>query len=163
MRVSSVAVVLFALVVGGIVYAQSITRSGDSVLGRMSYVEIDEDQGSPTTTCLENPGTDTYQDIPDMAKTFSQGGLLANEAVVNFTANISDNTSGAEVRLLVDNVVQPGGGEVLLLQAGSRDVSWHFITTPINPGARVAKLQWRIPGGNGRVCMTLRSMVIYHR
>lgn len=157
-------------VVAGVSYAQSTTRSGSAIIGRIDYVEVAVPSFFPDLSdAVCTSGSGLFEDIPDMEKTFTQGGFVANEIVVSFSGLVrQSNNPAAPIILLIDGVVQPGMGQQGLLSNPDPDtistsnVNWNFVSAPVSPGSHTVKLQWQGPI-TGDSCMFSRSMVIHHR
>jgi hypothetical protein len=157
-----------ATIIGTTVYAQTVsTREGETVVGRIDYVEIHEEQNiAGVSICTTSS---TYEDIPGLTKTFSQGGGLGNETIIAFRAQMQQSNSGGaadlDVRLLIDGIPQSGSGSEIGVFDGAANVfdglfSWNFISDPVSSGTHTAKLQWR---ATSEACIYSRSMIIHHR
>jgi hypothetical protein len=151
------AVVVLGAFAGGVAYAQTTIRSGDASIARFDYVEADYQ----SVECAPPIGSD-FELVADMSKTLTQGGLLANEVVVAFSAPMVFGGGDVEVRLVVDGIqsspiVQfPNNGT-------AQTLAHNFISDPVSPGTHMVGIQWRSPGGGDTSCVSDSSMVIYHR
>ena len=142
-----------------VVYATSVTRSGSATVGKFEYVSVEADIESPV--CV---ASSVFTAIPEMTKSFTQGGILANEILVTLSGEfVQTNNPSPRVRLLIDGIVQPGSmlfnrnPETVL---GEENVTMNFISNPVGPGAHTATLEW---GENPTGCFNSRSMIIHHR
>lgn len=143
--------------VAGTAFAQSTIRSGTATVSRIDYVDAVYE---PSTACAEPGGN--YATLGSSTKSFIQGGLVANEVVVSFSASLdSGGPRDTGVRLLIDGVLQSGAGSGTVLSASPGGFGWTFISDPVTPGNHNAEIQWQTSTGDG--CLTSSSMVIYHR
>jgi len=119
----------------------------------------------------DNPCTTStaFVDMPGMTKTYSQGGTTGNSrSIVMFQGEWIPNTGRAELRLLVDGVVQSGPGDsaspfAATEGADDRTAGFNFITDAQTNGiSHTAKIQWASVFGDS-ICVDERSLAILHR
>lgn len=157
------------LLFGSIVYAAT-TRSGTSNINKFDYVEIDDGTDLAGIECITPFELGVYSDIPGMTKTFTQGGTNANEALVSFNMFLEHGDHPpVAVRLLIDDVVQPGTGSGITyaLVNASESKNWTFVSAPLAPGTHTAKLQWKVAEvgdayGN-YMCIGDRNFIVQRR
>ncbi len=152
--------VVGAVLVAGVAYAQSTSRSGDSIVGRVDYVEMTHPYGQQTA-CADAGGA--FDTMVGMTKSFSQGGLFSNEITVNFSSNVINGSGEIALRLLVDGVVH--GNEVILYDGNNLGVvpmSYNFVSDSLSPGNHTVEIEWRASSGSAS-CIDNSSMVIHHR
>jgi hypothetical protein len=107
----------------------------------------------------------TFVNMPQMSRSFAQGGTAADEVLVSFQAAASLN--GVEfdtgfIRLTVDGVVQ-GPGVIPLLAVGERGThGFSWPTAPLKVGSHTARIQWRTDLGS-TFCVDARSLTVLHR
>ncbi|MEK7530433.1 MAG: hypothetical protein AAB573_01055 [Patescibacteria group bacterium] len=160
--ISGAVLLAIGLLVGGIVYAQAIDRSGETIVGRLDYTEVHHDQSASLDVCTTST---TYEDVPGMEESFTQGGIFSNEIYAAFTAQIDAPGGNLDFRFLVDGLTQSGSGSGVVLKSSalnSTNNSWNFISDAVSPGAHTATLQWRVIDGV-QACIGSRSMIIHHR
>ena len=114
----------------------------------------------------------TFVTMPSMTLTFTQGGTSADEVVVMFQGGgwFVESSNFVEIRLLIDNVTQPGPGAGVFIYGSDPNIDtqsgashgFNFQSNLVNPGNRTAKIQWRSFSG-GEVCVADRSLLILHR
>lgn len=116
-------------------------------------------------------------DMPGVTANFMIKGHEPTSVTVSFVGSWTKPTdspaAGAFILLEVDgsrvDITSTNGG-VLASPGTATDVSsgthgFNFVTDPIAPGNHVAKIRWadNLLIGTGTICVSERSMVIFHR
>jgi hypothetical protein len=167
----TIAALGMGVLLAGMVYAQTASRSGESIVGRVDYVEVTDNSFAE----IIDHGFG-WIDVPGMTKTFNQGGLLSNEVIVDFSGAFAtnSNTEILRVRLFIDDVLQPGSGEdSIIIPSGKTpggaggitnvEISKNFISAPLAPGNHTVRVQAKVDETTGSVNLGSRSMIIHHR
>lgn len=130
---------------------------------------------SDNKTCRTS-SDNTVADMPGVIANFTIEGDDPTGVIVSFVGSWSKPTdspaAGAFIFLEVDgsrvDITSTNGG-VLASPGTATDVSsgthgFNFVTDPIAPGNHVAKIRWadNLLNGTGTICVTERSMVIFH-
>jgi hypothetical protein len=136
----------------------AVVTSGLAKIAKADYVHLTDAQ---TTSSMN------YEDMPGMAKTFTIAGTGKDEVVVMFQAEWQTSTGRALIRLVIDDVVQAGPGENGSPFVPHEGEAWstngfNFISQPLSPGKRTAKIQWASESG-AFITVDERSMIILHR
>jgi hypothetical protein len=118
---------------------------------------------STSEPCTAAP---SYNDMPDMSKTFKLGGTASRPVIVLFQAQWTVVTDSALIQLTIDGVVR---SEEIIVDARPSGVAhdneshgYDFVTDALTPGMHTATIQWR-DGGGGPACIDDRSMIILHK
>lgn len=147
-------IVLSGLVLAGLiataVAVAAINRSGKvtNFAGRDEIVEA----------CTS---TTSFQTIPGMARTFTQG-TGGGAGVIQFSGALSLSGSQFDtgfLRLTIDGV-QQGPGVVPAIGANERGAHAFNWQAPLAAGSHTARIQWRTDLG-GTLCADARSMIIF--
>ena len=130
---------------------------------------------SDNKTCRTS-SDNSVADMPDVIANFTVEGDEPTSVIVSFVGSWTKPTdstaAGAFILLEVDGsrvditsinggvLASPGTGSV-----GNGTHGFNFVTDPIAPGNHVAKIRWtdNLINGTGTICVTERSMVIFHR
>ena len=112
----------------------------------------------------------SWSNVPGMFTSFTQNGSVTKPVIVMFSAQIGGlgDTHYLVIRLLIDNVVQPGMGSETTFNYSSdpaRTGAVNFISGQVAPGAHDVKLQYKVNTGLGgpyRGCLYWRNMIILH-
>jgi len=120
----------------------------------------------------DNPCTTStaFADMPGMSITYKQGGAVGSTGMnlVLFQGEWIPNTGRAELRLLVDGVVQSGPGDAASPFAATegpddRTAGFNFITDRLKNGtSHTVTIQWASVFGDS-ICVDERSLAIFHR
>lgn len=167
-----VGIIVVSITSAGITLALGSVRAGSGALSRFDTTETNHEQSENDSACTSST---TYVDMPDMTKTFTQGGLFASQALVMFQSQVpSDTETGyanlGSIRLLVDGTVQDGAGSNLTVSAYGpaptvNGRGWTFMTNSLGVGSHTAKFQWktdRSNDSNAQFCTQNRAMTILH-
>jgi hypothetical protein len=147
-------IVLSGLVLAGLIataVAVAVNRSGKvtNFAGRDEIVEA----------CTS---TTSFQTIPGMARTFTQGtgggaGVIQFSGALSLSSNSLLDTGF--LRLTIDGV-QQGPGVVPAIGANERGAHAFNWQAPLAAGSHTARIQWRTDLG-GTLCADARSMIIF--
>ena len=123
---------------------------------------------SADTTISVCTNTTTFVNLPDMARTFSIGGSVNEEAVVMVqgTFALNDSSVGSPsdsgvIQLTVDGVAQIAAPAIVYANHGGTH-GFNFITGALRPGNHTARIQWRTDLG-GSMCVGARTLVVLHK
>ena len=107
----------------------------------------------------------TFVTMPQMSKTFTQGGTGSDEVVAIFSAaaslNGTQNDTGF-VRLQVGSTTQSPGEVPLIAEGTSGEHGFTWQTAPVAAGSRTIRVQWRTDLGS-TFCVDARSLIIQHK
>ncbi|MEX2273996.1 MAG: hypothetical protein WEA10_00305 [Actinomycetota bacterium] len=151
--------VLAGIVIVGVtagVAAQAAT-TGSAPINRFDAVDEIVEECTNTTN---------FNVMPQMKRSFTVAGSVAEEAVVMFEGSLSLSDSGGFdtgfLRLTVDGVEQSPGLIPTLAEGdrGTHGFNWH--TTPLSPGSHTARIQWRTDLGE-TFCADARSLIVIHK
>jgi hypothetical protein len=145
--------------------AQVVTRAGS---GQASDFTFKTEQG---IKCIATP---PGAFVPLIASEFVQAPGKLNPVLVTFNATWATNSfngdNRAYVRLVIDDVVQPGPGssfDLAIYQNSNYAINvahgWTFISGRVTPGPHTATVQWATDNPSaGDVCTQDRVMVVHH-
>ena len=108
----------------------------------------------------------SFAALPGMSKTFSFGGAAERPVLVLFTGVFDTSPQAqAELRLVIDGVVQSGAGELIVRKESTEShlatEGFNFVSDAVAPGTHTAELQWRVFVSS--VCIRARSLIVLHR
>ena len=142
--------VVLAGLIATAVAAAVVNRSGKVT----NFAGSDEIVEACTTTT-------SFQTIPSMTRTFTQGSG-GGAGVVEFSGALSLSSNSSDtgfLRLTIDGV-QQGPGVVPAIGANERGAHAFNWQVPLSAGSHTASVQWRTDLG-GTLCADARSMVIF--
>ena len=149
-------IVLSGLVLAGLIAAAVAVAAINRANPVTKFSGRDEIVEACTTTT-------TFQTIPQMTRTFTQG-TGGGSVVVQFSGALS--LSGGQfdtgfLRLTIDGA-QQSPGVVPAIGANERGAHAFNWQAPLSAGFHTARIQWRTDLG-GTLCADARSMIIFHR
>jgi hypothetical protein len=142
--------VVLAGLIATAVAAAVVNRSGKVT----NFAGSDEIVEACTTTT-------SFQTIPGMTRTFTQGSG-GGAGVVEFSGALSLSSTSSDtgfLRLTIDGV-QQGPGVVPAIGANERGAHAFNWQVPLAAGPHTARVQWRTDLG-GTLCADARSMIIF--
>jgi hypothetical protein len=147
-------ILLSGLVLAGLIAAAVAVAAVNRAGKVTNFAGRDEIVEACTTTT-------TFQTIPQMARTFTQGsgggvGVVEFSGALSLSSNSSDT---GFLRLTIDGV-QQGPGEVPAIGANERGAHAFNWQVPLSAGSHKASIQWRTDLG-GTLCADARSMIIF--
>jgi hypothetical protein len=147
-------ILLSVLVLGGLIAAAVAVAAVNRNGAVTTFVGRDEIVEACTTTT-------SFQTIPGMTRTFTQGSG-GGAGVVEFSGALSLSSNSSDtgfLRLTIDGV-QQGPGEVPAVGANERGAHAFNWQAPLAAGSHTARIQWRTDLG-GTLCADARSMIIF--
>ena len=153
------AAIVLAAVAGALIgVAAQAATTGSAPINR--FDAVDEIVNECTTTS-------TFKLVPQMRRSFTVPGTTDERVVVLFQGALS--LSGAAggfdtgfLRLTIDGVEQQPG-EIPAIGEGERGThGFNWKTAPLDPGAHVARVQWRTDLGES-LCADARSLIVMHK
>lgn len=149
---------LVAALAGAAAFATTVVTVRSGASAGFQYVEAYDsdwlDEVCATST--------SWADMPNMSRTFTQGGLLMSDPVL---VTLNAELSGlGYIRVLVDGQEQSGSAASAYIPGGDgTSYTRNFATNSVNSGQHTIKLQWRLSGENDMLCTRNLSMTIFHR